>query len=162
MFCEAYKMEEMENKYSNSVRKVSLRSITPEMSNVFLIGIIIAKQIPRTFDSSERKRGVWNFTFRDSVRDYINVTFWGDASTVIQMNIKFQIGDIGSYKLPLGNTYLYKSISFSWNHQTYSDVKKTGRQRRTVQTYGDLSIQHNPLGTVAIVATWRPQPEPLR
>lgn len=79
------------------LQRVTLCNLIPDMENALIVGIIIGKQQPRklAFDKSERDRAVWNFTFRDSPRDYINVTCWGLKDSIFELYSKFQVEDVG-------------------------------------------------------------------
>lgn len=89
----------MDNTDSIALQRVILRDLNPNLSNVLIVGIIIGKSRPRKFldakSSVESFKAVWNFTLRDSKRDYINVSYWGASETIYQTNNQFQIGDIG-------------------------------------------------------------------
>ncbi|KAJ8966403.1 hypothetical protein NQ317_009635 [Molorchus minor] len=81
-----------------ALQKVNIRNLDPNLENVLIVGIIIAKQRPKKFldtkVSAETYRAVWNFTLRDSVQDYINVTYWSSSEVVFQTNDKFNSGDV--------------------------------------------------------------------
>lgn len=81
-----------------ALQKVVLRNLDPNFNNIFIIAVIIAKQHVRKFsdfDKTKPERAVWNFTVRDSVKDYINVSYWGTSAQIESLSQKFQIGDIG-------------------------------------------------------------------
>ena len=83
---------------SIALRKLTLQELQPDLNNVVVVGVIIAKQRPRTFAPKRNEfgnRAVWNFTLRDSPRDYINATFWGACEEVLKLSDTFQIGDVG-------------------------------------------------------------------
>lgn len=82
------------------LQKLVLRNLDPNLNNIFVVAIIIAKQRVRKFPNAENDkpdRAVWNFTVRDSPRDYINVTLWGTSLHVENLSQKFQIGDVGTF-----------------------------------------------------------------
>lgn len=82
----------------NAIQKVPLKDLQPELYNILVVGIIIAKQRVRKFPDKkepEMFNAVWNFTLRDSPRDYINVTFWGKSEVVSAANERFFTGDVG-------------------------------------------------------------------
>ncbi|KAK5646523.1 hypothetical protein RI129_004987 [Pyrocoelia pectoralis] len=80
------------------LQRVQLHALTPELTNALIVGIIIAKQEPRTFTSKDNDtntyRAVWNFTLRDSPLNYINVTCWGVQDVLGEFHKKFTIGDV--------------------------------------------------------------------
>ena len=41
------------------------------------------------------QRGVLNFTFRDSVKDFVNVAYWLPPKDLIITSSKFSTGDVG-------------------------------------------------------------------
>lgn len=80
------------------VQRFTIRLINPNIYNALIVGIIIGKSRPRVFTNSKQngeRRGVWNFTMRDSIQDYINVTCWGLDAVVVQMDNSYHIGDVG-------------------------------------------------------------------
>nr|XP_022905749.1 meiosis-specific with OB domain-containing protein [Onthophagus taurus] len=83
---------------SIALRRLMIQQLEPDLNNVLIIGIIIAKQRPRKFTSTGKdgisERGVWNFTLRDTPRDYINCTFWGQGEEIWKLAEAFQIGDV--------------------------------------------------------------------
>lgn len=90
LFCA--KME-VNNNYI-CLERFTLANLIPDMDNALIIGIIISKQQPRKL-AKDCNRAVWNFTFRDSPRDYINVTCWGLKDAVFELYSKFQLDDVG-------------------------------------------------------------------
>lgn len=40
-------------------------------------------------------RAVWNFTLRDTIDDFINVTVWGSVDYINKLFTTFHIGSIG-------------------------------------------------------------------
>lgn len=74
------------------LEKYTLRSLHPDVGNAFIVGVIIAKQSVKKLPDD---KAVLNFTFRDSPRDYINVTCWGRKESICLLNEKFQVGDVG-------------------------------------------------------------------
>lgn len=89
----------MDDTHSVALQRITLRELNPNLSNVLVVGIIIGKSRPRKFLDSKSPaqifRGVWSFTLRDSKRDYINVTYWGESEIIYQANNRFRTGDIG-------------------------------------------------------------------
>lgn len=79
------------------VQRLSLCNLHTKITNSLIVGVIIAKQPYRIFPDkkNEGERGVWNFTLRDSVTDYINVTCWGKAAYVMFLDKTFLVGDVG-------------------------------------------------------------------
>lgn len=61
-------------------------------------------------------RAVWNFTLRDSVSDFINVTVWGAVDYVNTLFTTFTIGSVGRYFVII--FYSVSSIGLE-NHQSY-------------------------------------------
>lgn len=82
------------------LQKFSLRELHPDIYNALIVGIIIGKQRPRIFTNLKREnntdRAVWNFTLRDSIQDYINVTCWSNEQEITYLNDSFHIGDVGN------------------------------------------------------------------
>ncbi|CAG9858492.1 unnamed protein product [Phyllotreta striolata] len=73
------------------LRRTKLEDLNPNLGNILVVGIIIGKQKPHKFTSTAAsyegvQKAVWNFTLRDSVRDYANVTYWGSTEVVFQAN----------------------------------------------------------------------------
>nr|XP_054763159.1 meiosis-specific with OB domain-containing protein-like [Lytechinus pictus] len=84
-------------------RKVNLKDLTAQASNVVIIGIVIAKQKPRQVQSKANPgtdRSVFGFTLRDSPVDFINASCWGSSEHVLELSNKFRIGDIVELKNP--------------------------------------------------------------
>ncbi|XP_072397661.1 meiosis-specific with OB domain-containing protein [Diabrotica undecimpunctata] len=82
-----------------ALRKTRLIDLNPNLTNILIVGVIIKKDKPRRFkDSSSCVEGmfraVWNFTLRDSLKDYINVTYWGSSEAIYQVNNVFRTGDV--------------------------------------------------------------------
>ncbi|KAL1491662.1 hypothetical protein ABEB36_012224 [Hypothenemus hampei] len=83
------------------LRRIDLSRLEPNLSNILIIAIIIGKQRPKIIQLQGGQNGfpsdnraVWNFTVRDSVKQYINVTLWGNPEQVFQANDKFSTGDV--------------------------------------------------------------------
>lgn len=83
----------------STLRRVELKDLDPNMSNVLVVGIIIARRRPKVFESQGSEpgapRAVWNFTLRDSLQHYINVCYWGPSELIFKTNDKFSTGDVG-------------------------------------------------------------------
>ncbi|XP_030752470.1 meiosis-specific with OB domain-containing protein [Sitophilus oryzae] len=81
-----------------TLERVILKNLDPNLSNILIVGIIIAKQRPRIIEAQENQQGasraVWNFTFRDSLKHYINATYWGSAEHILQESEKYHTGDV--------------------------------------------------------------------
>lgn len=82
-----------------ALQKVTLRTLEPTIFNGLIVGIIIAKQETRQFVDSKSSqagtsRAVLNFTLRDSLQDFINVTYWGKFEQIHEVDEKFHIGDV--------------------------------------------------------------------
>ncbi|KAJ3657203.1 hypothetical protein Zmor_016222 [Zophobas morio] len=89
---------------SIGLRRKSLKDLEPDLDNILIVAVIIGKQTPRKFPDrskdNDQYRAVWNFTLRDSPRDYINVTFWGPSEDVCSTNDKFYTGDVVEIRNP--------------------------------------------------------------
>lgn len=80
------------------LQKLTIKDINPNIFNALIVGVIIGKQKPKVFAQSNRDgKGVFSFTIRDSVQDYINVTCWGTAESINLINNVFTVGDISEY-----------------------------------------------------------------
>ncbi|XP_067002279.2 meiosis-specific with OB domain-containing protein [Anabrus simplex] len=84
--------------YSDAgVKHVSLKALGPGMTNVMIVGTIIAKQNPRMVKKAggpSEDRGVFSFTLRDSPYDFINVSCWGGENFLNGLANKFHIGEV--------------------------------------------------------------------
>ncbi|KAJ1523014.1 hypothetical protein ONE63_002149 [Megalurothrips usitatus] len=80
------------------VRRMALADVCPGLEDTLLIGIIIGSQNSRTVTIRKdlSLRGVWNFTFRDSEADFVNVTVWGTPAYIDSCTDKFHVGDVVS------------------------------------------------------------------
>ncbi|KAF9802988.1 hypothetical protein SFRURICE_012233 [Spodoptera frugiperda] len=79
------------------VQKVRLNNLNINLKNALIIGIIIAKNSPRTVGSKKKNnesRGVTSFTVRDSEVDTINVDVWGSEYFVLTFYERFLVGDV--------------------------------------------------------------------
>ncbi|XP_045483669.1 meiosis-specific with OB domain-containing protein [Harmonia axyridis] len=78
------------------LQKVTLRTLEPTIFNGLIVGVIIAKQESRQFVDSQAgsTRAVLNFTIRDSLQDFINVTYWGNLEVILNVDENFHIGDV--------------------------------------------------------------------
>ncbi|XP_004931449.2 meiosis-specific with OB domain-containing protein isoform X1 [Bombyx mori] len=85
------------------VQKVCLNALNINQKNALILGIIIAKNSPRTI-SSRRKNGesraVTSFTLRDSEVDTINIDVWGSEYFVFTFYERFLVGDIVEITAP--------------------------------------------------------------
>lgn len=81
------------------VQRVCLKKLHTKITNSLIVGVIIAKQSNRIFADKKTgsSRGVWNFTLRDTINDYINVTCWGSEEFVTLLDKSFHVGDVGKY-----------------------------------------------------------------
>ncbi|GFQ71240.1 meiosis-specific with OB domain-containing protein [Trichonephila clavata] len=78
-------------------QKVSINQLSSELSQVIVLGMVIAKQGIRRVSSKKmpgRERFVLNFTIRDSPNDTINAACWGEENAINIMSTSFAIGDI--------------------------------------------------------------------
>jgi hypothetical protein len=77
-----------------------------------MYGIIIGKVELRTFEGSlynhrvssiftlliegdRHQKSVLNFTFRDSIKDFVNVAYWLPPKDLMIISSKFTTGDVG-------------------------------------------------------------------
>lgn len=80
------------------VQKVRLNQLNMNIKNALIVGIVIAKNSPRTIGSKKKNgesRGVTSFTLRDSDVDTINVDVWGSEYFVLTFHERFLVGDVG-------------------------------------------------------------------
>lgn len=80
------------------VQKVRLNNLNMNIKNALIVGIIIAKNSPRTIGSKKKNgesRGVTSFTLRDSEIDTINTDVWGSEYYVVTFYERFLVGDVG-------------------------------------------------------------------
>lgn len=93
---------------SVTLQRTALKDLNLNLSNVLIVGIIIGKSRPRKFLDTKSPvqtfKAVWNFTLRDSQRDYINVSYWGASETIYHVNDRFRTGDVGEYNLFIYST----------------------------------------------------------
>ncbi|KAJ0178357.1 hypothetical protein K1T71_006180 [Dendrolimus kikuchii] len=85
------------------VQKATLNYLNVNLNNALIIGIIIAKNAPRTWGSKKKNgetRGVTSFTLRDSDIDTINVEVWGSEYFVITFYERFIVGDVVEVRSP--------------------------------------------------------------
>ncbi|XP_047027068.1 meiosis-specific with OB domain-containing protein [Helicoverpa zea] len=79
------------------VQKLKLNHLNLNVKNALIVGIIIAKNSPRTVGSKKKSgesRGVTSFTIRDSDIDTINVDVWGSEYFVLTFYERFLVGDV--------------------------------------------------------------------
>ncbi|XP_076270084.1 meiosis specific with OB domains hold'em [Rhynchophorus ferrugineus] len=88
-----------------TLQRVNLRNLDPNLNNVMIVAIIIAKQRPRVVETQENQRSVyravWNFTIRDSPQHYINATYWGNVDQILDISNKYDTGDVVEVLNPL-------------------------------------------------------------
>ncbi|XP_046968864.1 meiosis-specific with OB domain-containing protein-like [Vanessa cardui] len=85
------------------VQKVCLNNLNINIKNALIVGIIIAKNSPRTIGSKKKNgetRGVMSFTLRDSDIDTINVDVWGSEYFVRTFYERFLVGDVVEISSP--------------------------------------------------------------
>lgn len=92
-----------------------------------MFGVVIGKVEIRTFEGSRcllkfvfifiylalgdrLQRSVLNFTFRDSLKEFVNIAYWLPPKDLLIVSSKFTIGDVG--RLFLENFYWIKRVSF--------------------------------------------------
>ncbi|KAH8305320.1 hypothetical protein KR044_003568 [Drosophila immigrans] len=73
-----------------------LAAMQPTMTSYCTVALIIAKSEPNIFRDklSSEKRGVINFTLRDTKRHIANCKCWGSESSVHEYNDMLQLGDV--------------------------------------------------------------------
>ncbi|KAG6442233.1 hypothetical protein O3G_MSEX002206 [Manduca sexta] len=85
------------------VQRIGLNCLNTNLKNSLIIGIIIAKNSPRTIGSRKKNgdmRGVTSFTLRDSEIDTINVDVWGSEYFVLTFYERFLVGDVVEISYP--------------------------------------------------------------
>ncbi|CAH1369705.1 unnamed protein product [Tenebrio molitor] len=89
---------------TTGLQRVAIKDLMPDMDNILVVALMIGKQRPRKFADKNKEssqfRAVWNFTLRDSPRDYINVTYWGGSDEVCAASDKFYTGDVVEIRNP--------------------------------------------------------------
>ncbi|KAM8721023.1 hypothetical protein ACLKA7_006971 [Drosophila subpalustris] len=86
-------MSEVGYRTRNTLRLVDMQ---PTMTSFSTVALIIAKSEPNIFldKLNSEKRGVINFTLRDSKRHIVNCKCWGIQACVEEYNAMLQIGDV--------------------------------------------------------------------
>ncbi|XP_031768727.1 meiosis-specific with OB domain-containing protein-like [Galleria mellonella] len=85
------------------IQKVRLNNLNINLKNALIVGIIIAKNSPRTIGSKKKNgesRGIISFTIRDSEVDTINVDVWGSEYFVTTFYERFLVGDVVEISSP--------------------------------------------------------------
>ncbi|XP_037974777.2 meiosis-specific with OB domain-containing protein [Plutella xylostella] len=85
------------------VQNFRLNNLNINIKNALIVGIIIAKNSPRIFESKKKSgesRGVTSFTIRDSEIDTINVDVWGSDYFVTTFYERFLVGDVVEISSP--------------------------------------------------------------
>ncbi|CAF0770240.1 unnamed protein product [Adineta steineri] len=83
------------------VKLNTLSSNNPGLVDGIMYGIVIGKVELRIFEGSDRhQRSVLNFTFRDSIKDFINVAYWLPPKDLMIISSKFTIGDVVALHYP--------------------------------------------------------------
>ncbi|XP_008206600.1 meiosis-specific with OB domain-containing protein [Nasonia vitripennis] len=82
-----------------NVSRQPICSLQPGMQNTVIIGVIIRSQNSKMIDPTRARyntgsRAVWNFTLRDSIEDFINVTVWGAVDYINKLFTTFTIGSV--------------------------------------------------------------------
>ncbi|KAG1649982.1 Meiosis-specific with OB domain-containing protein [Nymphon striatum] len=88
---------ENRNVASSSNHMMTIATLQPHVPNVSVVGLIIAKQEPRSFPNKRepgKHRYLLSFTLRDSPKDMLNVTCWGDECYIQFLAASYHIGDI--------------------------------------------------------------------
>ncbi|CAF0888161.1 unnamed protein product [Rotaria sordida] len=108
-----------------------LSSDNPGLVDGIMYGIVIGKVEMRTLEGSDRhQRSVLNFTFRDSIKDFVNVAYWLPPKDLIIISSKFTIGDVVAIHYPVvkaksdDKAHIYTpwtplSIELSLNEKSY-------------------------------------------
>ena len=122
-----------------------------------MCGIVIGKVETRTFEGSRcfsvdsspvcillllddrHQRGVLNFTFRDSVKDFVNVAYWLPPKDLIIIGSKFSTGDVGR---DIGQRMTYETLfddlaSFYPSSRGETQSWGTSSQLHAVDTFVD-------------------------
>ncbi|XP_061715280.1 meiosis-specific with OB domain-containing protein [Cydia pomonella] len=87
----------------SGVQRVRLNNLNINLNNALIVGIIIAKNKPRTVGSKKKNgdsRGVTSFTMRDSEVDTINVDVWGSEYFSLTFYERFLVGDVVEISQP--------------------------------------------------------------
>ena len=69
--------------------------------------------VTRRISDDRHQRSVLNFTFRDSIREFVNVSYWLPPKDLIIISSKFSTGDVGE---SVSNGIVKKSLSPSSGH----------------------------------------------
>lgn len=79
-----------------ALQKCAINDLNATLTPVYVEGLLIAKTDVRVFTSKQdkSKRGVINFTVRDSKKNFINCGVWGTDKFIDTYNLTFHIGDI--------------------------------------------------------------------
>ncbi|KAI0214862.1 hypothetical protein LSAT2_033122 [Lamellibrachia satsuma] len=145
-----YGAQQSENKvagrgpYSGGPTRIADLAPGPNTSNIFVVGIVIAKEDARSFFSKKdpaSERHLLSFTLRDSPVDFINATCWGNRECIADLTQLFHIGDIvkimqpGVQSKPLdGSDEKFRP----WTPSMYQlNVSET---RSTVQLYSGFDL----------------------
>ncbi|CAH1155516.1 unnamed protein product, partial [Phaedon cochleariae] len=134
---------------SVGLQKVSLKNLIPNQENCLIVGIIIGKKRPRKFVDTKAPvevfRGVWNFTFRDSPQDYINVTYWGSSEVVFQANDKFHTGDVVEIINPSVNVRKFNDYGEQFLPMVTSPFSLSLHDRSSLILHGGNPLYYNGL-----------------
>ncbi|GLH10237.1 Protein hold'em [Gryllus bimaculatus] len=78
------------------VTRVSINALKPGLTDNLIVGVIIGRQTPRKIkkEGLDGQRAVWDITLRDSLEDFINVTFWGSLPHLNGLADLFHVGDV--------------------------------------------------------------------
>ncbi|KAK7792643.1 hypothetical protein R5R35_005103 [Gryllus longicercus] len=78
------------------VTRVSINALKPGLTDNLIVGVIIGRQTPRKIkkEGLDGQRAVWDITVRDSLEDFINVTFWGSLPHLNGLADLFHVGDV--------------------------------------------------------------------
>ncbi|XP_071963434.1 meiosis-specific with OB domain-containing protein-like isoform X2 [Antedon mediterranea] len=82
---------------SDQTIRTFIADLSPHLPNVMLIGIVLAKQSPRSVVSRKypnTPRYVFSFVLRDSVTDFIHISCWGSEAYIKELATGFKVSDI--------------------------------------------------------------------
>lgn len=98
----------------------AIKDLTPQLNQVSVIGLIIAKTSPRTFPSQKDsgERGVINITLRDENRSTVNCSIWSSRNFIESFDTYHKIGDV--ITISKAKVITKKSSSENFNPLTYS------------------------------------------
>ncbi|XP_038064196.1 meiosis-specific with OB domain-containing protein-like [Patiria miniata] len=134
---------------------IQLKDISPHAANTFIIGVVIAKQQPKSIPSKSdpsTDRGLLSFTLRDSPMDFINGTCWGSELYIRDLATKFKIGDIVEIRNPQIQSKQNTEQEERYRPWTPSQYQLTLSEKySTLSLYGGWNVEiYNPLQHIPI------------